>query len=506
MLLEPDDRTHFDAIILGTGLAESILAASLAKAGKTVFHLDSNRYYGSKDASLSLAELTGWISARQQSPTLSSASASDSTTYRLDHLSNERSIYSHVSSCFPSVNHPQETLMKESRSYALSLSPSLLPASCEFVTSLVTSGVHHYTGFQLLAASYSHEHNDGQTAWRKVPMTKQDVFVDSSLSLPDKHRLMKFIRYASQESTLDLDASAHFSETLSTQFGLKQSLIDGIACAAALSSSGASQTGAALQRLSQYLSGVGRFGTSPFLVGQYGGAGEVAQGFCRVCAVHGGVYVLGGFEVDVDALRPSITLYSNADATGEQQTITADHLFAAPSYLPPGSLQASLQQVSRYELCAILILDAPIAIAPVESAEQDDDEAPKQDNLLFVFPPSTADGEAASTVFALQTTSSTYACPDGRAVLHVIAMTSEKLDAKAYLTPFIRKLLSGKANILFEAFFTRALPDIRQGVGKLQPVCSMTTEGVLAQSCQDALTVATRLHRLVADSPPFDTA
>lgn len=38
---------------------------------------------------------------------------------------------------------------------------------------------------------------------------------------------------------------------------------------------------------------VGRYGSSPFLVGYYGGSGEITQGFCRATAVNGGVYILG---------------------------------------------------------------------------------------------------------------------------------------------------------------------------------------------------------------------
>jgi hypothetical protein len=38
---------------------------------------------------------------------------------------------------------------------------------------------------------------------------------------------------------------------------------------------------AALIRVRSYLRSVGKFGSSAFLLGQYGGAGEIAQGFCR---------------------------------------------------------------------------------------------------------------------------------------------------------------------------------------------------------------------------------
>jgi RAB protein geranylgeranyltransferase component A len=37
----------------------------------------------------------------------------------------------------------------------------------------------------------------------------------------------------------------------------------------------------ALERLARYLKSSGRYGTSPFLVAQYGGLSEILQGFCR---------------------------------------------------------------------------------------------------------------------------------------------------------------------------------------------------------------------------------
>ena len=45
----PLETTQFDAIVLGTGLCESMVAAGLARAGKSVLHLDHRRcmlWYG----------------------------------------------------------------------------------------------------------------------------------------------------------------------------------------------------------------------------------------------------------------------------------------------------------------------------------------------------------------------------------------------------------------------------------------------------------------------------
>lgn len=46
---------HYDVIILGTGLKESLLAGLLASiSGKKILHIDQNEYYGGDTASLNL--------------------------------------------------------------------------------------------------------------------------------------------------------------------------------------------------------------------------------------------------------------------------------------------------------------------------------------------------------------------------------------------------------------------------------------------------------------------
>lgn len=40
-------KKHYDIIVLGTGLVESIIACASSKAGKSVLHLEKNDFYGS---------------------------------------------------------------------------------------------------------------------------------------------------------------------------------------------------------------------------------------------------------------------------------------------------------------------------------------------------------------------------------------------------------------------------------------------------------------------------
>ncbi|XP_065058795.1 rab proteins geranylgeranyltransferase component A 1-like [Rhopilema esculentum] len=53
--------SEFDAIVLGTGLTESIVAAALSRIGKKVLHLDRNEYYGGQWATFSFEDFLVWI-------------------------------------------------------------------------------------------------------------------------------------------------------------------------------------------------------------------------------------------------------------------------------------------------------------------------------------------------------------------------------------------------------------------------------------------------------------
>lgn len=64
-MIEP---SRFDAIVVGTGLPESILAASIASSGKTVLHLDAYEGYLSPWASLSFSQLGSFASAGGRLP------------------------------------------------------------------------------------------------------------------------------------------------------------------------------------------------------------------------------------------------------------------------------------------------------------------------------------------------------------------------------------------------------------------------------------------------------
>lgn len=68
--------SSFDAVVIGTGLSESIVASALSRIGKTVLHIDRNAYYGSRWASFSLRNLQTWTSTLKEKEALRSQNTS----------------------------------------------------------------------------------------------------------------------------------------------------------------------------------------------------------------------------------------------------------------------------------------------------------------------------------------------------------------------------------------------------------------------------------------------
>lgn len=132
----------------------------------------------------------------------------------------------------------------------------------------------------------------------KVPTSKEDVFSNRKLSLVEKRKLMKFFTSAMKDSLSETEQddtdSMTFSQLLD-QYGMtgkyRSIFVNGVAMLPIKEPTHYSaQEG--LRQSKKYLSSLGRFGNSPLLCPLYGGGCELAQSFCRVSAVYGGICML----------------------------------------------------------------------------------------------------------------------------------------------------------------------------------------------------------------------
>ncbi|KAG8715406.1 Rab proteins geranylgeranyltransferase component A [Ceratobasidium sp. 423] len=383
-------ESHFEAVVIGTGLTQSIVAAALAAANKHIIHIDESETYGGPHASLALAELSSL------NPTF----------------------------------HPSLV----SRQFSLSLTPHLIPATGPFIAALVNSGVSRYGSFVLPKRVVVRT----QEGFKNVPANKQDVFRDKAIGLVQKRRLIKFLMFASGEfegsSELDGKETTPLLEFVQEVFGIDKELSEALSYAVAFCVNAKDQTLPALLRTRTYLRSVGRYGPSPFLIGHYGGAGELAQGFCRTCAWLASV---------LDTPSPS----------GETKS-------DAPT-------EPKLTNTIR----AILITDSPTTFAspsdqPAPESDQPAEET-KLDESIIIFP------SEEGAVSVLVNGASTMSCPDGKCILYFAAQSTQ--DPKEYFAKYISAVLdacSPKPEVWGEVYWREREVDkivVRHADQSLQP-------------------------------------
>jgi len=199
-------------------------------------------------------------------------------------------------------------------------------------------------------------------------------------------------------------------------------------------------------RLRRYIRSTGRYGNSPFLVGHYGGAGELSQGFCRTCAVSGGTYILGkDFKIDYSEEKKTFQISLN----GIDETLSSKTIVAEPSQLPQ---TLSIQPPTSGKLVSrcIAIIDQPIQlISPPPSPTEDGDslppsaEIPEIDSSVLVFPPgSVHGGTVQESVTAMITGEGSVSCPKGFYVVYLSAVISPDQTPEAVLSPYLNAALN----------------------------------------------------------------
>lgn len=85
-------------------------------------------------------------------------------------------------------------LLKSSRSYNLDSTPKFLGSRDALVETLIRSGVGRYLEFKSVDDIYILDQR--LKSLEKVPSSKEDIFINKSVSLIEKRKLMKFLTFA----------------------------------------------------------------------------------------------------------------------------------------------------------------------------------------------------------------------------------------------------------------------------------------------------------------------
>lgn len=389
---------HCDILILGTGLAESILAAALAWQGVEVLHIDRNNWYGDSSSTHTIDQLKKWCVDVNQG--------------KVPHFLDAQ-IY------IPGGKHNNKFSLKD---YGIDLSARVMFAQLDLLALLVKSRVYKYLEFQLVLNFHVFENDNFKSKISNT--TKEDIFTDQLMSLQTKRLLMKFLKFVLQDNNDDAKRellkqhhATPIEEFLQAQFGLKLPQTDELVYLIGMATHANTRTPEAIARIKRFLVLFDVYGHFPVMVLKYGGPGEISQGFCRSAAVAGTTYKLDTKLVDFDPQK-KVAKFSD----GSRVKI-AEKIVVAPTQAPKflqANYKEALENLQTYTVTRLITV---VRRSCKEWMSENETLA------VVVFPPESLPSNNAYSVQVLIQNGGSGVCPEGQAIWY--SHTNEPNAAKA---------------------------------------------------------------------------
>jgi Rab GDP dissociation inhibitor len=307
---------EYDVIVMGTGLKECILSGLMSVNDKKVLHVDRNSYYGGESASLNLEQLYEKFRG--------------------------------------GATPPAE--FGRTRDYCVDLCPKFIMACGNLVKVLLHTKVTRYLEFKSVGGSYVAK--DGKI--HKVPSTAAEGLKSDLMGIFQKRKFAKFAEFVDKydmnnTKTWDgVDITKTTVRQLYDKFGLDANTQQfcGHAIALQLDDKYLDQPAKeTCESMKLYANSVLRYGNSPYIYPVYG-LGGLPEGFSRLCAIHGGTYMLN---------KPiaEIVYDENGKVCGVKDTngeiAKTKMVICDPSYVP----ESKVRKIGRIVRC-IAILSHPI--------------------------------------------------------------------------------------------------------------------------------------------------
>ncbi|KAJ1911808.1 hypothetical protein H4219_005822 [Mycoemilia scoparia] len=432
------DKTDFDAVIIGTGVTEAIVAGSLGRAGKSVLHIDKNPFYGGISGALDLSQLFSWIDQ------LNLNSYGDSSIFSQFDIG-VGDITTKISIAQPNTQQEVEIedIIKKAAEKLDPIDQRIMSRNSKNMAQLISkydialkNNVSDGSGNSKLEEFVeglipffvdSRRYSSNMIYWNgvteKVPDSKGDIFASQSLSLIEKRKLMKFLTFirdndpedhvfnstdAGQETTHIPTLSSFVAKNFKIEGKLQAAVVHSIAFA---DNEEEVDARVGCLRIRKYLQSIGRYGKMAYLYSPYGVGSETSQAFCRACAVSGhGVYMLEsgvkGIKKEDGSANKEGSDKIQINVNKVNQTITTKNCIVSAEQIR--LTDAPQSQIRNTVSRGILILDKPLYTG----------------TNLVTIPPGQCNNRNA--VFIL-TTCANGACPQGKAIMYVWTKTSSSL-------------------------------------------------------------------------------
>jgi Rab GDP dissociation inhibitor len=169
-----------------------------------------------------------------------------------------------------------------------------------------------------------------------------EALKSSLMGLFEKKRCMNFYKYVEnvdfneKKTWKDINIEVQPMKDVYKKFSLEANTIDFLGHAVALHVDDkyldrpAKDT---IEKMNLYLDSIGRYGDSPFLYPVYG-LGGLPEAFSRLCAIHGGTYMLNTKVDEIILESGKVTGIRSGDQIAYAPIVICD-----PSYAPKESLK-----------------------------------------------------------------------------------------------------------------------------------------------------------------------
>ena len=255
------------------------------------------------------------------------------------------------------------------RDYNVDLCPKFIMSCGDLVKILSHTKVYKYLDFKAVAGCYVYHAYDGGTIY-KVPATPSEAVTSSLVGFWQKNAFRGFLQYCLQydpknkESTRGFDWNKVSMRKIYEYWELNEDTIDFTGHSLALYMDDSYIDGIAreaIERIRLYAFSLARFNKSPFIYPNWG-LSNLPEGFSRLSAVYGGVYVLGHdvTEIVYDENK-KVSAVKFKEVTDSKEDIPehvayTNKIVADPSYFAGTDKVKKTGQVARW----IFIKDAPI--------------------------------------------------------------------------------------------------------------------------------------------------